>query len=77
MVVHCQAPTGALVLARRVGQAIIIDTSDGLIEVSLVEARDGKGRIRVEAPRQVKIDREEVYDAKRAALREPAEAATA
>ena len=55
MVVHCQAPTGALV-----GQVIVIGTSDGLIEVSLVEARDGRGRIRVEAPRCITIDRREL-----------------
>ncbi len=54
-----------LVLARFQGESIIIDSSDGLITITPIEIRsDGVVRIGIDAPRNVCVDREEVYDAK-------------
>lgn len=48
-----------LVFSRRVGQSIIID---GRIRVRLVKIKDnGAVRIGVEAPREIPVHREEVF----------------
>jgi len=67
MVVRSSAPaTGALVVSRRAGETIIIDTSDGLIEVSIARIGSGRVRLRVQAPLTVRVDRGEVHRANRA-----------
>ena len=48
-----------LVLSRRVGEAIIIN--DNII-IRVVDVKSGKIKIGIEAPRDVKILREEVTD---------------
>lgn len=50
-----------LVLGRATGEKIII----GNITIMVVEARDGRAQIGIDAPREVKIWREEVLNAKR------------
>lgn len=51
-----------LVLTRAVSESIIIDTSDGLIEIMFVGFRDGKRvRIGVEAPEDVPVHRREIW----------------
>lgn len=48
-----------LVLTRRIGEGIVIDED---IRVTLLEDRDGKIRIGIEAPKEKKIYRQEIYD---------------
>lgn len=51
-----------LVLTRHEGQRIIIDSSDGPIVLTLTKARAGVGRIGVDAPPSVPVNREEVRE---------------
>ena len=50
-----------LVLSRKVGETIVIN---GNIRVMITELRGDKIRIGVDAPTDVSIDRQEVYEAK-------------
>jgi carbon storage regulator len=52
-----------LVLSRRVGEVIVIG---GMVRVKVVELRGNKVRLAIDAPREVAVDREEVWDEKRA-----------
>jgi carbon storage regulator len=56
--------TAMLVLSRKPGESIVIA---GNIRVTVVEVRAGKVRIGVEAPKEVSVDRSEVYEAKQEA----------
>jgi len=49
-----------LVLSRRKDESIIINDD---IVVMVIEIRDGKVRLGIEAPREVSVHRREVYDA--------------
>ncbi len=51
-----------LVLTREKGQEIII--GGGLIRIAVVDIQNGKVRIGIEAPTDIKIDRKEVYERK-------------
>jgi len=52
-----------LVLTRKVSESIVIDTSDGLIEIMFVGFRDGQRvRIGVEAPEGVLVNRREIWE---------------
>lgn len=54
-----------LVLGRKVGEKILIDHPDGTIEVVLVEVKTKQvARIGVHAPESVRVDREEIWQAK-------------
>jgi carbon storage regulator len=48
-----------LVLSRKVGEAIVID---GGISIRVAEVNGGRVRLAVDAPRSVRVDREEVAD---------------
>jgi len=48
-----------LVLTRKIGEGIVIDED---VRVTLLEDRDGKIRIGIEAPKEKKIYRQEIYD---------------
>ena len=48
-----------LVLSRRLGETIRIGDD---IRITIADLRNGKVRIGVEAPKNVKVHREEVYD---------------
>ncbi len=50
-----------LVLSRKAGQRIVIDEN---IVVTLVSLRPGQAKLGIEAPRGVRIDREEVRRSK-------------
>ena len=50
-----------LVLSRKIGERIVID---GGIAVTVCEVKDGKVRLGIDAPRDVRVDREEVADRK-------------
>ena len=49
-----------LVLARRLGERIKIETRDGPIWIALVSIDRGKVKIGIDAPQEMKIYREEV-----------------
>ena len=49
-----------LVLSRKKNESIVI--SDNVV-ITVVEIRDGKVRIGIEAPREVSVHRKEVYEA--------------
>ena len=50
-----------LVLTRHTQQRIVIDTEQGQIVVTLVDAGPGKAKVGIEAPREIPVHREEVY----------------
>lgn len=51
-----------LILTRKVGERIMID--DGRVVITVVEIKDGKTvRIGIDAPQEIDIHREEVFDA--------------
>lgn len=52
-----------LILTRRIGETIRIGED---IEITVLDIKDGQVRIGTAAPDNVSIDREEVYQAKRA-----------
>ena len=52
-----------LVVGRREGETIIIQTTDGEIVVSLERLQGTQARIGIEAPEQVKVLREELIPA--------------
>lgn len=49
-----------LVLSRKTGQKIMIGEN---IELTVVEIRPDKIRLGIDAPREVRVDRQEVYEA--------------
>jgi len=49
-----------LVLSRKKNESIIID---GKIKVTIIEIRGDKVRVGVEAPREIDVHREEVFNA--------------
>jgi len=59
-----------LVLSRGTGERLVID--DGRIRVTVVSTRGGIVRLGVEAPRDVRIDREEIHKLRRARSLRPA-----
>lgn len=48
-----------LILTRKKGESLIID---GKIEIKIMSSEDGKVRIGIDAPREIEIHRQEVYD---------------
>jgi len=48
-----------LVLSRQLGQTVVIGKD---IEVKVVEIRGGRVRLGIEAPREVSVNRREIYD---------------
>ena len=52
-----------LVLTRRVGEKLII--ADGAIEVTVLKTKQGQIKLGVTAPKNVSVDREEVFQAKK------------
>ena len=48
-----------LVLSRKVGEAIVID---GGISIRVAEIQNGRVRLAIDAPRSVRVDREEVHE---------------
>jgi carbon storage regulator len=52
-----------LVLSRKANESIIIGTGPDKITVVIVEIRGDKVRMGIEAPKEVPVHRQEVYDA--------------
>ena len=52
-----------LVLSRKRDEAIIIGHGEDAIRITVVDIRNGKIRIGVEAPKDIPVNRKEVYDA--------------
>lgn len=63
-----------LILARRLNEQIVIGDD---IRISVVDIRGDQVKLGIEAPRSVKVYRQEVYDAIQAENREAAQSATA
>ena len=57
-----------LILSRLKGEKIVIRCGEAEVIVTLTESHSHRARIGIEAPREVQIDREEVYEAKRKAV---------
>lgn len=51
---------GYLALARRVGQSVVLHTTDGPIEVRVTRVESGNIYLGINAPRKVQIVREEL-----------------
>lgn len=62
---------GMLVLSRKMGESIVIDEK---IVITVVEIRGDKVRLGIEAPRDVPIHRQEIYQALLRAQQEAAHA---
>jgi carbon storage regulator len=54
-----------LVLSRKIGEILIIEGSDGPIEITIVDIRNrgSSARLGIEAPRHIAVHRKEVYEA--------------
>lgn len=52
-----------LVLSRQTDESIIIGDHDCKIVITVVEVRGDKVRLGIEAPRDIPVHRQEVYDA--------------
>ena len=52
-----------LVLSRKKNEVIVIGEGENKVEIMIVEIRGDKVRLGVEAPRDVPVHRQEVYDA--------------
>ncbi len=52
-----------LVLSRKKGQEITIQTGDEAVRIFIVEIRSGTVRLGVEAPPEIPVHRREVYEA--------------
>jgi carbon storage regulator len=51
-----------LVLGRKAGQGVVFKTRDGTILVMVQKSQDGKVRLAIEAPKVVKVLRDELID---------------
>jgi carbon storage regulator CsrA len=51
-----------LVLSRRSGESLILETSDGLIEVSISQVSGSQTKVAILAPQTVRISRRELLD---------------
>lgn len=61
-----------LVLTRSVGERLII--SDGQIKISVLEVKGNQVRIGIDAPKEISVHREEIYNRIQAESRQRAEA---
>lgn len=52
-----------LVLSRRKKESFVMGFGDMLVTVSVIEFHQGKVRLAIDAPKEVFIHRQEVYDA--------------
>ena len=48
-----------LILTKKIGEAIILDDD---IEVTVMEIQNGQVRFGIDAPKEVKVYREEIYE---------------
>ena len=55
---------GWLVLSRGLEQEILICTPEGEVMIKVIELRDDNVRLAIDAPKQIPVDRREVYEAK-------------
>lgn len=53
-----------LILTRRVGETLMIDDGEKVITATVMGVKGNQVRIGIEAPRDVIIDREEIFDRK-------------
>ncbi len=62
-----------LVLSRQRGESIMIG---GNVEVSIIDIRGNKVRLGITAPREIEVDRKEIYEKKEAAKAQTQEGKT-
>ena len=55
---------GWLILSRGVEEEIVIGTPEGEVMIKVIEIRDDKVRLAIDAPKQIPVDRREVFEAK-------------
>ena len=55
-----------LILSRRVGETIYIGDGDRRVQVTVLGAKGNQVRIGIEAPRDIAVHREEIYERIRA-----------
>lgn len=53
-----------LILTRRENESIVIQVGDTVVYVTLLTVKGNQSRVGVRAPRDVTIDREEIYERK-------------
>ncbi len=58
-----------LVLTRNVGEKIVIDNN---IRITIISVKGGKVRLGIEAPDDIRVDREEVHERRAELVAEPA-----
>lgn len=63
-----EGQTGNLVLSRKPGQRIVIGEGADRVILTIANVRGDKVRVGIRAPRGVKIQREELYNAERKPL---------
>jgi carbon storage regulator len=61
-----------LVLGREIDQSVMIGDS---IKVTVVDVRGDKVRLGIDAPEEISVDREEIYEKKKAELKREADEA--
>lgn len=66
-----------LIVSRQRDQKVIVETSPGVtVSVQIIDIRGDKVRVGIEAPKSMRVDREEVYARRAAELAGPPDAGT-
>jgi carbon storage regulator len=50
-----------LILTRRIGETLMAETADGLIEVTILGVKGNQVRVGINAPKDIEVHREEIY----------------
>jgi carbon storage regulator len=50
-----------LILTRRIGETLVAETPEGLIEVTVLGVKGNQVRVGINAPKDVEVHREEIY----------------
>lgn len=50
-----------LILTRRIGETLVAEIEQGLIEVTVLSVRGTQVRLGINAPKEVAVNREEIY----------------
>lgn len=51
-----------LILTRRVGETLMAEIAEGLIEVTVIGVKGNQVRLGITAPKEVAVNREEIYN---------------
>jgi carbon storage regulator len=50
-----------LILTRRIGETLVAETAEGLIEVTILGVKGNQVRVGINAPKDIEVHREEIY----------------